>query len=200
MLDGQQPGSGAVGELWASASNGHARSVLESALGKAPYDHLKVGLREPYAQLLSSDPVARGSRLLLGLAAALALLVAAASVVLLVSGDRRDDAGELNAWESDGVRPATLRRVLFVRALSVIAVAVPVGLIGGLVLASVGADLVAVDASGLAPRPPLQVHVGFLWTTTTLLLGLALALGLAAGVAASALRERLPVRPEVELR
>jgi hypothetical protein len=200
VLDAEQPGSGGVSDLWVSAADGHARSVLEAALAKAPYDRLKVGLRRPYAHLLSSDPVARGSRLLLGLAAVLALLVAAASVVLLVSGDRRDDAGELNAWESDGVRPATLRRVLFIRALSVIGVAVPVGLLGGLVLASIGADLVAVDASGLSPRPPLQVHVGFLWTSTTLLLGLALALGLAAGVAASALRERLPARPEVELR
>jgi hypothetical protein len=200
VLDGQQPGTGSVSELWVAADNDDARTVLETALRRAPYDRAGIALREPLERSLASDPVARGSRLLLALAAGLALLVAAAAVALLVSGDRRDDAGELHAWESDGVRPATLRRVLLVRALSVVAVAVPLGLLGGLLLAQVGADLVAVDASGLTPRPPLRVAVGAEWTGGVLLLGLSIAVGLAAGVAASALRERLPVRPDVELR
>ena len=156
--------------------------------------------RAPISRQLAGDPVSRGSSLLLALAAALALLVAAAAVVLLVSGDRRDDAGELHAWESDGVRPATLRRMLLIRALSVVAVAVPVGLAAGLLLAHVGANVVAVDASGATPEPPLHVQVGPLWSSVLLVLGLGVAVGLAALVAGLALRERLPVPPDVELR
>ncbi len=200
VLDGQQPGTGAVGELWASADNSKAANALTLALAGKPYSDATVVERTPIAHQLAGDPVSRGSSLLLALAAVLALLVAAAAVVLLVSGDRRDDAGELHAWESDGVRPATLRRMLLIRALSVVAVAVPVGLAAGLVLAHVGANVVAVDASGSTPEPPLHVQVGPLWSSGLLVLGLGIAVGLAALVAGLALRERLPVPPDVELR
>jgi ABC-type antimicrobial peptide transport system permease subunit len=152
------------------------------------------------AHQLAGDPVSRGSSLLLALAAGMALLVAAVAVVLLVSGDRRDDAGELHAWESDGVRPATLRRMLLIRALSVVAVGIPIGLAAGLLLAHVGANVVAVDASGATPEPPLHVQVGPLWSSVLLAIGLGLAVGIAALVAGLALRERLPVPPDVELR
>ena len=181
-------------ELWVA---GHS---LAPALAKAPYDQLTVSLRAPIQKRLTDDPVAQGSRLLLALIAGLALLVAAVAVVLLVLGERRDDAGELHAWEADGLRPATLRRVLFLRALSVVAVALPFGLATGLVLARLGATLVAVDASGVAPVPPLQTSIGVLWTAGLLLIGVGLAVGVAAVVAARMLRERLPARPELDLR
>jgi hypothetical protein len=90
--------------------------------------------------------------------------------------------------------------MLLIRALSVVAVAVPVGLAAGLLLAHVGARSVAVDASGVTPEPPLHVQVGPLWSSVLLLLGLGIAVGLAALVAGLALRERLPVPPDVELR
>jgi hypothetical protein len=199
LLDRTTPGSGAPRELWVAAP-GHSRPALEHALGVAPYDQMSVALRAPTEAQLTADPVARGSRLLLAWIAGLALLVAAVAVALLVIGERRDDAGELNAWEADGVRPATLRRVLFLRGLSVVAVALPFGLATGLVLARLGATLVAVDAAGVAPVPPLQVSIGPAWTALLLLIGVGLAVGVAWGVAARMLRERLPVRPDVELR
>ena len=125
-----------------------AERALTVALSGKPYNEATVAQRAAIAHQLAGDPVSRGSSLLLALAAGLALLVAAVAVVLLVSGDRRDDAGELHAWESDGVRPATLRRMLLIRALSVVAVGIPIGLAAGLLLAHVGANVVAVDASG----------------------------------------------------
>ena len=194
LLDRQQPGTGVSRELWVA---GHS---LAPVLAKAPYDQLTVSLRAPIQKRLTDDPVAQGSRLLLALIAGLALLVAAVAVVLLVLGERRDDAGELHAWEADGLRPATLRRVLFLRALSVVAVALPFGLATGLVLARLGATLVAVDASGVAPVPPLQASIGVLWTAGLLLIGIGLAVVLAWLVAARMLRERLPARPELDLR
>ncbi|HEY7050146.1 MAG TPA: FtsX-like permease family protein [Jatrophihabitantaceae bacterium] len=194
LLDRQQPGTGSTRELWVSGAH------LAPTLAKAPFDQLTVTMRAPIQHQLTTDPVASGSRLLLALIAGLALLVAAVSVVLLVLGERRDDAGELHAWEADGLRPATLRRVLFLRALSVVAVAVPFGLATGLILARLGATLVAVDASGVAPVPPLQASIGALWTAVLLLIGVGLAVGLAWTVAARMLRERLPARPELDLR
>jgi hypothetical protein len=199
MLELSEPGTGAIRELWVSAPDS-SRPALERALAKAPYDRLTVALRAPLQARLSADPVARGSQLLLALIAGLALLVGVVALALLVIGERRDDAGELHAWEADGLRPATLRRVLFVRASSVVAVALPFGLLTGLLLARAGTTLVAVDASGVAPRPPLQAAVGLAWTGVVLVVGIGLSVAVAWAVAARMLRERLPVRPETELR
>jgi hypothetical protein len=199
MLDRSEPGTGAIRELWVSAPDS-SRPDLERALAKAPYDRLTVALRAPLQARLSADPVARGSQLLLALIAGLALLVGVVALALLVIGERRDDAGELHAWEADGLRPATLRRVLFVRASSVVAVALPFGLLTGLLLARAGTTLVAVDASGVAPRPPLQAAVGLAWTGVVLVVGIGLSVAVAWAVAARMLRERLPMRPETELR
>ena len=192
VVDRSQPGTGATSEIWLASP--------EAARVTAPFHQLTVTLRAPIQQRLTDDPVASGSRLLLAILAGLALLVAGVAVVLLVLGDRRDDAGELHAWEADGVRPATLRRMLFLRAVSVVAVALPCGLITGFVLAQVGAKLVAVDASGVTPVPPLSVSIGAAWTALLLIAGLGLAVALAAAVASRMLRERLPARPELDLR
>jgi hypothetical protein len=199
MLDRSEPGTGAIRELWVSAPDS-SRPALERALAKAPYDRITVALRAPLEARLSSDPVARGSQLLLALIAGLALLVGVVALALLVIGERRDDAGELHAWEADGLRPATLRRVLFVRALSVVAVALPFGLLTGLLLARAGTTLVVVDASGVAPHPPLQAAVGLAWTGVVLVAGVGLSVAVAWAVAARMLRERLPMRPETDLR
>jgi hypothetical protein len=196
VLDRSDPGTGAARELWVAGPP----DLLARTLAEAPYDELTVARRATIQHQLTDDPVARGSRLLLALVAGLALAVAAVAVVLLVLGERRDDAGELHAWEADGLRPATLRRVLFLRALSVVAVAVPFGLATGLVLARLGATLVAVDASGTTPVPPLQTALGASWTAVLLLIGVGLAVGLAWVVAARMLREPLPARPELDLR
>jgi hypothetical protein len=198
-LDRGQPGTGGVLELWV-ASPSAGRAELNRTLATAPYDRLTVTSRAAVQRELASDPVGRGSRLLLTVVAGLALLVAAASLVLLVVGERRDGAGELFAWESDGLPPAALRRMIFLRALSVIAVAVPLGLVTGLVLAGVGVRLVAVDASGTTPAPPLQSSIGLAGTALVLVAALGVAALLVVTVVARSLRERLPVRPDVELR
>ena len=199
LLDRSQPGTGAAHELWVSAPPA-SRPALELALARAPYTRLTVAQRVPTQARLAADPVARGSQLLLALIAGLALLVGTVALALLVIGERRDDAGELHAWEADGLRPATLRRVLFLRALTVIAIALPFGLLTGLLLARAGTTLVAVDASGVAPQPPLQAAVGPGWTGSVLLLGVGLGVVVSWAVATRTLRERLPVPPDTDLR
>jgi hypothetical protein len=199
VLDRGQPGTGGVPELWV-ASPSASRSALDRALTSAPYDRLTVSSRVTVQRELGSDPVGQGSRELLTVVAGLALLVAAASLVLLVVGERRDGAGELFAWESDGLPPAALRRMVFLRALSVIAVAVPLGLATGLILAGVGVRLVAVDGSGTTPVPPLQAAIGLAGTALVLVVAIGAAALVVAAVVARSLRERLPVRPDVELR
>jgi hypothetical protein len=199
LLDRSNPGSGNPTELWVSVPSG-SRQALADALSTDPYDRLTVTLRSGVEADLAADPVGRGSRILLVAVGALALAVAAASLVLLVVAERRDGTGEMFAWESDGVRPATLRRMLFLRTLAVVAVGLPLGLLAGYAVASIGARLIAVDAAGSTPQPPLQTTLGSAWTVLALAAGLGAGIAAVALVAASALRERLPVRPEVDLR
>ncbi|MEP6598464.1 MAG: FtsX-like permease family protein [Actinomycetota bacterium] len=197
LLNRTHPGAAAPTELWISAEG---PTALGQALAISPYDRLNVTMRDTLQRKLEADPVGRGSRLLLAVVGVLALLVAAASLVLLVFGERRDGAGEFFAWESDGLPPSMLRRLLLVRTLAVVAIGVPIGLLAGVVLARVGATVVAVDASGTTPNPPLQVTLGSTWTLLVLVAGLGA--GIAAGwlVVSRSLRERLPVRPEADLR
>jgi hypothetical protein len=194
-LDAIEPGTGSVSELWLWAPAASA-GQLARALATAPFDRLSVDLRQVRQEQLSGDPVARGAASVLTASALVAVLVAMLAVVLLVVAERRDESAELYAWESDGVGPRTLRISLFTRAAAVVAGAVPAGLLVGLGLSRVTAALVQVTAVGTAPVPPLRLATGPGWVAGVLALGVAAGLAVAAGVAGTALRERLPRRPE----
>lgn len=185
-LDRGEPGRSAV-EYW-----------LDDSPGALP--GLSVTRQAAVRHQLASDPVSVGARSLLIVVALLALAVAAVALVLLVIGERRDGAGELYAWEADGTRPSVLRRMLAVRLAMVALVALPIGVVAGLVLARVGTTLVAVDAVGTTPVPPLSVTLGSIWTPLALLAGVGAGLLLGWLVAALSLRERYPVAAEADLR
>ena len=190
-LDRAQPGRSPV-EYWLAGST--------SALQRAPWTSLAITSRDAVRSDLDTDPIGRGARTLLIVVALLALAVAAVALVLLVVGERRDGAGEMYAWEADGTTPHTLRRMLVVRMAAVAAVGIPVGVVAGLILARVGTDLIAVDASGTTPTPPLAVTLGSAWTPLALAAGVGAGLLLGWVVAARSLRERFPVPAEADLR
>ena len=193
-LDRTEPGRNPT-QYWVSGSP----SALDAMLKQPPYSQLSVVRRADVQHQLDADPVGRGGRLLLVLVALVELSIAAAALVLLVLGERRDGAGELYAWEADGTRPATLRRLLLVRTAAVAAVALPVGVLAGLLLARVGTTLVAVDSSGASPTPPLAVTLGSWWTPAALAAGVGAGLLLAVLVAYRSLREQFPVPADVDL-
>ncbi len=198
-LDARDPGTGGVSELWIAAPPASV-AALDAALAAPPYDQLTVTTRAAVEAQLRSDPLARGAVALLAGSAALGLVVALLALVLLVLSERRDSAAELYAWESDGVAPATLRVSLFVRALSVVLVAVPMGLLTGILLSRATTSLVTVTAVGTTPQPPLVLSVGPGWIGALLGMGLLVAVVSVALLAFSALREPLPRRPEVTAR
>jgi len=193
-LDARDPGTGSVTELWLTA--GGSADTLTRALAAAPFDLLRVDLRQAREDRLAGDPLARGAAGLLTASALLAFIVALVALVLLVVADRRDESAQIYAWESDGVAPRTLRLSLFLRAVAVVAVGVPGGVLIGLVLSRVTAALVRVTAVGTEPVPPLTLVVSPLWTVVAVGAGIAAGLVACAAVAGAALRERLPSRPE----
>jgi hypothetical protein len=187
LVDLGAPGSGQPSELWV---DGGSAPVLASA----PFDQLDVRRQGVIAAALRADPVARGASGLLVAGALLTLLVAAAAVVLLVVAERYDDAAQAYAWEADGVAPATLRRALWWRAVAVVVPAVPAGVVAGVALSTLTSGLVAVSATAGTPQPPLVSGIGAGWGVASVLVGLGLALAVAGVVAATSLREPLPVR------
>ena len=198
-LDSREPGTGAVTELWLSAPAGGS-AALSRALAGPPYDRLTVTEQAVVQARLAGDPLARGAASLLVVSALLSVAVAVLAVVLLVVADRRDEADELYAWESDGVAPRTLRRSLFVRAVAVVGLALPAGVALGLLLGGATSAIVTVTAVGTAPQPPLALSVGPVWVAAVLGTGLVLSLAAAALVAAGSLREELPRAPDLVLR
>lgn len=190
------PGSGAPHEVWATG----ATSSLAPSLAAAPYDQLVVRTQDARRAALESDVVSQGAAWLLLVAAVVSLLVAVLSLVLLVVGERRDDAGQLVAQEADGVATSTLRRSLWWRAVAVAVPGLVLGTVAGLVLTRSVSTLVALSASGTAPVPPLVPAVGASWTTAVLLVGLGAALAVCAAVAARTLRSAWPERVDEDLR
>jgi hypothetical protein len=192
VLDAREPGSGGVSELWLSGPPGQ----LAASLARSPYDQLATEFRQDRQRALATDPLAVGAARLLTTDAVIGVLVAVLAVLLLVVAERRDEAAEQYAWESDGVRPATLRRSMFARAAAVVVVAVPGGLLVGLALSAITTRFVAVTAVGSVPQPPLTLAVGAPWALAVIGGGVVLGLLAALAIAGSSLREPLPRRPE----
>jgi ABC-type antimicrobial peptide transport system permease subunit len=130
---------------------------------------------------------------LLVLTAVLTLLVALAALVLLVVGERFEDSDELYTWEANGVAPGALRQALWIRAVLVTVLAVPLGVLGGLILTRLTARLVDVTAGAQHSQPPLVPVTGLETALPAVLIGLIVALAAAGLVALTSFREPLPV-------
>ena len=191
-LDAREPGTGGVAEVWLAATS----PGLAQALSVAPFDLLRVDLRQAREDHLIADPLAQGAADLLTGSALMALLVAVVALILLVVAERRESAAQMYAWESDGVSPTTLRWTLFLAAVAVVAVAVPGGVLIGAVLSRITTALVRVTAVGTDPVPPLTLAISPLWTAAAVGGGMVAGLAACAVLAASSLRQRLPRRPE----
>jgi hypothetical protein len=204
LTDRTQPGSGEPQELWLGLTSGTAAGTAAGPaaadavdrLSRGAFGGLTVTSRLAVQDALRSDPVAVGAGRLLLAAAGLAVVVAMAALVLLVAGERTEDAGPLFSWEADGIPPRSLRMSLWVRALAVAGLGVPVGVVAGLGLARLAARLVPLSATATAPQPPLTAATGGPAALAVLLAAVVAALLASAAVSALSFREPMPVRPE----
>ncbi len=191
LLSRTTPGAGQPGELWLNLPPA-AATTARTALAGPAFGGLQVQWAADLEQGLRTDPVARGAISLLRLVAYLTMVVALAALVLLVVGERIEDADELYAWEANGVQPRALRQGLWVRAVLVAVLAVPVGVVGGLVLTRLTARLVDITAGAQQAQPPLVALTGLATALPTVLIALALALVVSGVVALSSFRAPLP--------
>jgi hypothetical protein len=150
-----EPGTGAPTEAWIDDP---APSAL-AALRKPPWDVLVADSGAERERVLRSDPLARVSLALLAAGAAVALLLALLAVALATIADAREDRAELADLEAQGAAPSTLRRVVRLRQLLVVAAGIAAGIVTGFALTALVVAVVAVAAGGERPEPPLVLEL-----------------------------------------
>jgi hypothetical protein len=174
-LNASLPGSAVADEAWVSGASGLTTRVTQSA--RSP---VRVTSRRAVEEELRSDPLARGSLLVLAAAGLVALALSLVGLALTVAVELRDEEGELFDLETQGMGPAALRQQVRLRAGAVLLAGLVGGLALGAVLALVVLKALAVSANSTEPVPPLVLAVDW----PVLLLGWVVFVGLALGVIA----------------
>jgi hypothetical protein len=174
-LNASVPGSAVADEAWVSGAPGLTTRLTQSA--PSP---VRVTSRRAVEHELRSDPLARGSLLVLAAAGLVALALSLVGLALTVAVELRDEAGELFDLETQGMGPAALRQQVRLRAGAVLLVGLVGGLALGAVLALVVLKALAVSANSTEPVPPLVLAPDW----PVLLLGCVVFVGLALGVIA----------------
>jgi hypothetical protein len=184
-LNSSVPGSAVADEAWVSGAPGLTTKLTSSA--PSP---VRVTSRRAVEQELRSDPLARGSLLVLGAAALLALTLSLVGLALTVAVDLRDEAGELFDLETQGMGPAALRRQVRLRAGAVLLAGLVGGVLLGAVLALAVLKALAVSANSTEPVPPLVLAPDWPVLILGFVLFAALALGLVTLLTRAAFREQ----------
>ena len=160
-INTERPGIAVADELWLGADSESSRQQLAAALGRSPFDVLRVESRTELQASLRDDPLARGTLLTLLAGALVALGLALVGVLLGVLSDVRDERGELDDLEAQGARPALLRRVVRLRSLVVVFAGLAGGLVAAALLGLLVVDLVAVTADARATDLPLRAEIAW---------------------------------------
>ena len=163
---------------------------LTSRLAQHPPTPVRITSRRAVEQELRFDPLARGTLLVLGAAALLALALSLVGLALTVAVELRDEAGELFDLETQGMGPAALRHQVRLRAGAVLVAGLVGGLLLGAVLALAVLKAIAVSANSTAPVPPLVLAPDWPMLILGFVLFTALALGLVALLTRAAFREQ----------
>jgi hypothetical protein len=174
-LNAAVPGSAVPDEAWVAGGGGLTPRLLRS-----PPTPVRVTSRRAVEQELRSDPLARGSLLVLAAAGLVALALSLVGLALTIAVELRDEDGELFDLETQGMGPAALRQQVRLRAGAVLLAGLVGGLALGAVLALVVLKALAVSANSTEPVPPLVLAPDW----PVLLIGSALFVALALGVVA----------------
>jgi hypothetical protein len=127
---------------------------------------------------LLSDPLAAGTRTLLGFAVVVAALLSLIGLVLAERAAVATERLQLAEYEALGVPRSTLRRSAQVRLLALSALGIAAGLLGGLVSAHLTGAFVAVTGTAKRPLPPIATVVA--WPGAAVVIGAVVVAGAAA--------------------
>ena len=184
-LNSSVPGSAVSDEAWVSGGPG-----LASRLAQTPPAPVRITSRRAVEQELRSDPLARGSLLVLGAAGLLALVLSLVGLALTVAVELRDEAGELFDLETQGMGPSALRQQVRLRAGAVLLAGLAGGLLLGIVLSLAVLKALAVSANSTEPVPPLVLAPDWPVLVLGFVLFAALVFGLVALLTRASFREQ----------
>jgi hypothetical protein len=181
-LNLDRPGLAVPNETWSFDAR-PPRAPADRVVGVAPLQARSLG-----------DPLAAGTREILGVAAWLAALLGVASLVIATRSALASERALLAEYEALGVPPSTLRRSTQLSLVLLAALGVAAGFLGALIAAQLVGAFVAVTATATRPLLPVQTVVA--WAGGAIALGaIAAASLLAVAVLAGwALREPLTRR------
>ncbi len=154
-LNASLPGTGTPDEVWLSVPRSAVGRVA-GELAKPPFAALDLASRRDIERTLAADPLARGTTLTVGVAAVVALLLAAIGFWLALVNELNDERGELFDLEAQGVAPAVLRMQFRLRAIVLVTLGALGGAVLGVVLSRLVVSLVRISAATGAPEPPLR--------------------------------------------
>lgn len=198
LVDRAAPGTATVTQVWLSVPEG-ALPQVRAALQDSGASAATITWAADVQRRVADDPVSVRTVGLVVLAGGVAMLLAVAAAAGLVRADRDEAAPDWFALELDGLPPPQLRRLLVLRAVSVLAVGAVVGLAGGALLAAVATRLLVTGPGGVPVEPPLRVVLGAPAPALALAVGLLAALAAAVLTARTAYAGRLTA-PELDLR
>jgi hypothetical protein len=192
-LNASQPGAGFPTELWLNVPSPRRAAVAER-LRRPPFDVLSVSSRAALERRLRHDPVARGALAMLAVSSVTALALALIGLVLGAVSERRDEAADLFDLEAQGLRPASLRRQLRLRALVVGITGLAGGILTAVVLSLLVVGFVELTANATAPDPPLLLALDWRVVVLAGLVATGLAAALVAVATGRAFRHPTPAR------
>jgi hypothetical protein len=157
-LNAASPGSARENEVWLDLAGG-PEDDTRRAFAERPLDTVSSTFRADLRAEAAADPIARGTLVALGVAALLALVLAAVGLALAVRSELRDERGELYELEALGASPRMLRAVVRLRAAAVTVAGLAAGLLTGVALVALVTRIIGVTAQGGFPEPPLVATV-----------------------------------------
>jgi hypothetical protein len=132
---------------------------------------------EPLTERLLNDPLAAGTRDVLGLAAVAAAALALLGLVLATRSALGSERLLLAEYEAMGVPPSTLVRSMQVRLLILSVLGVAAGVLGALLAVRMVGAFVAVTGTSTRPLPPIEPVVA--WGAIAVVLAAVAVAGLA---------------------
>ncbi len=188
-----QPTYGTPTEVWLAAPVGR-ETQLGDALSDARFASVAVSRRADRVQQMRSDPIGKAALGVLWASTLLGAVLAAVAAAINVRRERSDDAPFHRALLLDGATPGLVRRLLWVRSLALVSIAVPLGLAGGLCLARLVVGAVALTSTAAQSQPPLTLTLPWLHIA-----GVVLALASATAVVAVFSARSAPMQRGPEL-
>jgi hypothetical protein len=186
VMNADQPGLAAPSEAWFFQPQ---RSDFAAQLVQPPFRLERAVNVQRLERTLLDDPLAAGTRTMLGIAAIVGAALSLVGLVLAARSALVAERLQLAEYEALGVARSALRRSAQLRLFALASLGVAAGLLGGFVSVRLTGAFVAVTGTATRPLPPIATVVA--WPAAGLLVAAVAVVGALATalVAGRALRE-----------